>query len=285
MRWFYRTAAVLAVVATVGIDTAEATWPEDITPSEMVNHGRRRISAPVTDDWEQLILELGTMVANKPVAPADTLGAFGFDVSLASTFAFTSTTGTDADPSPWERGAPDEQPTAFGMVPTITIRKGFAGSLEFGTTAGWVGMTRQGVFSGFGRLGILEGWHPAPDITLQLGYSGYLGNVELDMGVLDFSARIGKVIPFGAFPGFNTAQFSPYLDYSLLRITAYPRVDQDIIDEAGLLTYGKDGERPLVSHRGALGMQITTGSVHFRLVGMLASGAGASVNVGMGFTY
>lgn len=269
---------------------AMARWPEDVTLSAMLDHNGQRITAPVSDDYRQLITELGTAISNKPISPAGTLGAFGFDFSLQNAFVFTSARGTPTDPSPWERAAPDEDPSPWMFVPTFTARKGFAASFEFGTTAGWVGMHRQGVFGAFGRLGVIEGYKPYPDLTVQMGYSGYIGNVELDMGVLDFSVRLGQNYAFGAFPEINTAQFEPYLDYSLLRITAAPRLDPAVAQAIGATRYysfgqADDAEPAIGVHRFAAGFQVTNGTVHFRAAGMYAVGSVPSVTVGMGFTY
>jgi hypothetical protein len=279
----------LALTLLLAPAAAQAAWPEDVTISLMRDHGGQRISGPVTDDYEQLIRELGSAVGNKPIAPANTLGAFGFDVSLASSFVFVSANGTADDPSPWERATPDESPTGFGFVPGLSIRKGFAGSFDFGTTASWYGLTRQGVFGGFARLGLFEGVDPAPDVTVQVGYAGYLGNVELDMGVLDFGVRIGQVFPFGAFPDINTAQFSPFVDWSLLRISAVPRIDPAAEEAIGAVRYGfsndEDAENALLVNRFSLGFQVTNGTAHFRVAGSLAPQGASSVNAGVGFTY
>lgn len=270
--------------------SAYATWPEDVTLTDMLDHDGQRISGPVTDDYRKLITELGTAIANKPIAPAGTLGAFGFDFSMQSAFVFNHAHGTADAPSPWERAAPDENPSPWMFVPTFTARKGIAASLEVGTTAGWVGMTRQGVFGGFARLGLLEGYKPAPDITVQVGYSGYIGNVQLDAGALDFGARIGSCFAFGAFPGIHTAQFEPYADYTLIRVSAAPRVDDTTADILGVVRYyglgrADDSEPAIAVHRLSTGFQVTNGTVHFRAAGSWAIGSAPSLSVGMGFTY
>ncbi len=283
-RLFIATAALLATAP------AEASWPEDVTISAMTDHNGQRLSAPIPDQYKQLITELGTAIANKPISPAGTLGAFGFDFSLQNAFAFTSAHGTPGDPSPWERAAPDENPSPWMFVPTLTARKGFAASLEFAMSAGWVGMHRQGVFSAFARMGVIEGYKPYPDVTIQAGYAGYIGNVELDLGVLDFSVRIGQNYAFGAFPEINTAQFEPYFDYSLLRITSAHRVTDEVEQLVGATRYygfgqDEDAEPAIGVHRFSAGFQVTNGTVHFRGAGMFTVGSIPGVTFGMGFTY
>ncbi len=286
-----RHALPLATMAiALAPQAALAGWPEDVTLTDMLDHNGQRISAPVPEDYRQLVTELGTAVANKPISPAGTLGAFGFDFSLQNAFVFYDGNGEVGDPTPWERAAPDEDPSPWMFVPTISIRKGFAASFEFGTTAGWMGMSRQGVFGGYGRLGLVEGTKPYPDLTIQMGYSAYIGNVELDLGVLDFGVRIGTKLPFGAFPEINTAQFEPYFDYTLMRITAAPRLsdeDKAAIGATRYYSFGQadDAEPALGVHRFSLGFQVTNGTVHFRGAAWYAVGSAPGVTAGMGFTY
>ena len=282
----------LPLLAALLPTAAWASWPEDVTLSGMTEHGGVRVAdqAGLQAAYEQLVLEMGTAIANKPLAPAETLGAFGFDFSAGNTFVFVDTRATTGDPpTPWERAHTDESPQNLMFVPSMTARKGLPFSLEAGATASWVGMSRQGAFGGFARLGIVEGYKPWPDLTLQLGYSGYVGNDELELGVLDMGVTLGSTYAFGSFPGIRQAQFAPYLNFSMLQVSAAPILD----DDTGEAIFGQEGWTQIGGERTrydpfpqlAAGWQVTNSTVLFRMLGTWSPATVPTFHMGMGFTF
>ncbi len=261
--------------------------PEDLTLSGMQEHGGQKVVTSLDEDWRSLVKELGIVVANKPTNPGETLGAYGFELSATNTFAFISAESEDG-PTPWQRATPDEDPGAYLAIPQLTARKGLPLSLEVGATAGWIGLTRQGVFGGFGRLGIVEGYKPWPDLSVQLGYSGYVANDEIELGVLDLGVTLGSQFAFGSFPGINNAQFHPYVTFQSLRVSAAP-VDDEVAAALGLTPIGRAGnaeaDPAMVIPQLAAGFVVVNGTVHFKLVGTWSPGSIATVTIGMGFTY
>ncbi|MFZ5480983.1 MAG: hypothetical protein ACOZNI_29750 [Myxococcota bacterium] len=211
---------------------AFAVWPEDVSLVAMDDYAGVSTLPPGAGDdyvvvgYETLVKELGVAIANKPMAPAETLGVYGFHVGLANTFAFIRTGSTDGtNPTGWDLADPDEDPQTYLFIPQFQVRKGLPLSLELGANFGWIGMTRTGVFGGYGRWAPVEGYKRIPDLALQIGYAGYLGNDELEVGVLDMSATLGYSLPFGVTEGINQAVFSPYLGIGVNRIHAAPRAD------------------------------------------------------------
>jgi hypothetical protein len=263
----------------------------------MTVHNGKRVDAGdgVGKDYETLVAELGTAIANKPMHPAKTLGAAGFDMSASNTFVFyKANTDGQGQPTAWERAHIDEDPGAYMFIPEVQARKGLPFSLEGGVNLGWIGNSRTGLFGGYGRVGIIEGYKPAPDVTLQFGYSGYVGNDELDLGVLDIGVSVGSTFPFGTYPGINQAQFSPFLNFTTMRISATPLVDQETIDTIGAKSFGRKdvnakdaGNRksPIVLPRIGGGMNITNGAVTFRLVTTWTPQTVPTLGVGMGFSF
>jgi hypothetical protein len=209
---------------------AWAAWPETVSILAMDDYSG--IATEVDDDdyvatgYGQVVKELGVTLANKPMAPADTLGINGFAVQFGSTIGFIRTGSVDGtNPSGWDLADPDEDPQQVLYVPTVMLRKGLPASLEAGANFGWVGGTRTAVAGGYGRWSLVEGYRPIPDVTLQLGYAGYIGNDELELGVMDFSATVGYRLPFGSTALINTGAFSPYFGIGFNRMHAAPRVD------------------------------------------------------------
>jgi hypothetical protein len=99
---------------------------------------------------------------------------------------------------------------------------------------GWIGGSHQAALGGYGRWALIEGYRKAPDVTIQVGYTGYVGNEELWLGVIDASATIGYTFPFGRTVGINTSRFSPYIGVGTVRISADPKIDEDQEAELGI---------------------------------------------------
>ena len=262
----------------------------DITLSGMTEHGGQPVSEDLSDDYLQLVRELGTVVANRSAYPAATLGSAGFSLAFQNAWTFTDLGAEAGVPTPWERATGDERVAPFLAQPGFTARKGFPFSLEAGVSASWIGGTRQGTFGGFGRLGIVEGSKPWPDLSVHLGYSGFVGNDELELAVLDAGATLGAELPFGSVEGFNNATFSPWFDYSLLRIQAFPVLSDEVADAVGAVPVSgrksDDGFRPqMLVHRLTGGVQITNGTVTLRIFGHWSPKATAGFSLAMGFDY
>ena len=265
---------------------AEAKWPDDVFLSGMTEHGGdAQVNVTLlSEDYNTVVRELGTAIANQAFAPARTLGMKGFAFEMTSGFAFNSTRQRiEGEPSPWARVHRDEEPSPFMVMPGLAFRKGLPLSLETGFNINWIGMSRTGVFGGYGRLAILEGLKPAPDITLQWGYSGYVGNNELDVGVVDVSFTMGTTLPFGPIPDFNQSWFSPYVSYTTLRIKAQPTLDADTATAIGAVAYTR--KDAIVLPRISGGFDLTTGTFTLGAQGSWAPGSIAAARVKLGWTY
>ncbi|MCB9674210.1 MAG: hypothetical protein H6737_03785 [Alphaproteobacteria bacterium] len=270
--------------------TAQAAWPEDPSLSNMVEHDGVKVvdSALLSASYEELVAELGTAVANKQILPASTTGTYGFEFAIHNTFVFTDAKERDSEISPWDRAVPSEDAEPYLFIPTFSARKGLPLSTEIGGSIGWIGLTRTGLASVYGRVAVVEGYKPIPDLTLQIGYSGYIGNDELELGVMDMGVTLGSQFAVGSSPGMNTGRFEPFANFSLLRVSAAPTVDTRVIETVGAATYrrGKpDALPPIAIPQVAAGFQITNGNVHFRLAGSWAWSTLPTATAGMGFTF
>jgi hypothetical protein len=151
--------------------TARAAWPEDVNLEGMLDQDGELVldRELLGQSFRQLVMELGTMVANKPTTPADTLGTYGFDVYLSNQFVLTEARDRKGEPSPWARAHVDEQPAPYQMVPTFSVRKGLPMSTEVGGSIGWIGGSSTGIVGGWARVAIFEGYKPLPDLSLKAG--------------------------------------------------------------------------------------------------------------------
>jgi hypothetical protein len=206
---------------------AWADFPDDVALTHLDEYRGESVSNGEIqrEAYETVVRQLAAGIANQPVAPADTLGLHGFDVSLVSTWAFISARGDDAlHPDPWERVHQDEEPTRVMWRPGIQLRKGLPVSLEVGANWSWIAISRQTAIGGFGRWSVFEGWKDAPDFGFQIGYSGYIGNEELELGVLDGNMSIGYTFPFGYIKGVNQASVAPFGGIGFIKANAVPRL-------------------------------------------------------------
>lgn len=216
----------MLLVATAAL----AAFPEAVSLRAMEDY-QGTATEPVASDYvadgyHTLVKELGLVVANKPLAPAETLGINGFSVTAGTSIAFIRTGTLDGEnPTGWDLADPDEDPPLFLYVPTLAVRKGLPLSFEVGVNAGWIGPTEDATFGAYGRWAPIEGWRQAPDLVFQVGYAGYVGNDELELGVMDASVTLGYTFPFGVTEGIHQASFAPFVGVGQVRVHGAPRLD------------------------------------------------------------
>lgn len=271
---------------------AQAFFPDDVSLTSMSEwNGNPVTDVTVTSEaYREIVRELGSAVANKPGGPVETLGVNGFGVGLDSTFSFISSDGEGNDPSSWERAHQDGTPSRMMWVPRLVVQKGLPISMEIGASAGYVGFSRQTLMAGWGRWGLLEGYRKAPDLSLQVGYAGYIGNEELELGVMDLSFNIGYGLPFGTIAGIKETRFQPFLGVGRLYVHAAPRIDLEEQEALGVAAVSAfkgseyfDEEFRLLQVQG--GFQLTKGAFQFHSAMAYTVGTLASVNLGLGFVY
>jgi len=283
--------STLIAAALLSTGDARAFFPDDISLSSMASFNENPVDAEdVNLAYREIVREMGAAAANKPGAPVETLGINGFGVGLDSSISFVSADIDGTDPSSWQRAHEDNDPSGIMWIPRIVVQKGLPISLEVGGSVGYVGFSRQTLLSGWGRWGLLEGYRKAPDINIQAGYSGLVGNEELELGVMDFSFNIGYSLPFGTIAGINETKFSPYGGIGRLYIHAAPRMSEEDQEDLGVAPISgfKDADsydeefRPLQVHGG---FQITKGAFQFHSAMAYSIGTLSSVNLGLGFVY
>ncbi|MFT5583286.1 MAG: hypothetical protein ACI9VR_000864 [Cognaticolwellia sp.] len=275
---------------------ALAAWPDDINLSQLANKGETPVLDPAenVDVYDTVLRELGAAIANKPMYGADSLGPDGFEVGVMTTIAFHSA-GTDeiGEYAPWERVDADGEPSDVLLVPWIMVRKGILPSLDLGANMGWVGLSRQTALGGYARFTPLEGYHNAPDLAFQVGYSGYVGNNELELGVMDWSGTLSYSLPFGALQGINNAHFTPFAGVGQIIMHGQPRLSDEQSADLGLRAVSgfensdaydsNDPQwRQLQVHAGF--MMVNRG-FHFRAGTVWTPAIMPTINLGIGFTY
>jgi hypothetical protein len=229
-------AGPLLVLLALSPGMAAAASPDDVTLSRLESWGNVPADpALALEAYHTVVNELGIAIANKPVGTAGTLGINGFDVGFSSTIAFVSSHDESlTKPSPWSRVDPTGEPAPVLWIPWVHARKGLPLSLEVGANLGYLAFTHQTALGGFARWGLVEGYAPVPDISIQIGYAGYVGNDEMELGVMDLSGTVGYTLPFGSVVGINHSRFSPYLGVGRNRVHAAPRLSEEQQADIGI---------------------------------------------------
>ena len=268
-----------------------ATPPDTITLSEMVEHE----GLPVLDagllgaSYRELVTELGGAIASPSTTPTHTLGLDGWEAGIYEELVFTEAKLRE-EISPWERSHPKESPPRLLSIPSLQVRKGLPLSTEVGFRVGWLQSTSTGVAGGSGRIALFEGYKPLPDIALQLGYSGFIGHEELELGVTDLTVQIGTRVPTSRFLGITSGEISPWASFSSLRVQAAPRISDEVRSQIGAVDFRSSGdaattEKPLVFPQGALGIRFASQGVHFTMGARWSPAALPAASVGLGLVF
>lgn len=281
----------LTLAVTLLIPEAHAA-PGDISVSGMLDQqGVREVdTAVLSGAYETVVRQLGAAIAN-PTLPARTLGITGMEFSANSTLSFISSRSAEGqDPAPWERANPEEAPASFLVQPGFSVRKGLPMSLEVGANGNWIAQSRSGSFGGYARLAVVEGYKPFPDLSVQVGYAGYVGNPELEVGALDLSVSLGTEVPVGPLRRVKSGQFSPWISYSMLAISAAPTVSDDTKEALGVSVNQGNADtttsrKGFVDHRVMGGLQFVNGGFLLRFAGSWTVGSTPTASAAVGFVY
>jgi hypothetical protein len=106
--------------------------------------------------------------------------------------------------------------------------------LEFGVKGGLIASDTGSIFGTYIKCSPFEGYLKAPNIAVQMGYSGYVGNPDLALGTMDMSVSIGKALPFGPIVGINESIIHPYAAVGWYWVRADPRLTESETERFGI---------------------------------------------------
>lgn len=212
---------LLPAVATVaGLALAPALahagkYDLDLTPlGTLEAQGGNAVIVQDNAGFRSLSSELGTLMAPKPVDPADSLGLSGFAVS-----ADVSINTLSYKQDYWKatsRGAD-------GAAPSIQImgRKGLWPGIEVGGGATHLIDSRMWALAGYGKVSIHEGFHhlPIPSISLRASVSRLLGAKDFNMTTVAPAITVSHLFGLG-----KTFSLTPYVGYEALIILSRSQV-------------------------------------------------------------
>lgn len=219
-----------------------------------------------------VVRELTMAATPAPHHAVAALGLYELEAGAETRLAFIHTDAPAGDlTSAWDDLVEDGDPTPVYFSPGLVVRKGLPFGFEVGGRASWMMLTRQFVVGGYGRAVPFGGWTKVPDVSIQMGYTGYVGNDELKLGVFDLDVTLGYSFDLAGTATKRTTTFSPYGGYSFLLADASPgQVDVDLVDPvSGDAERAGPGVNPLDYrfHRVLLGIEIGGGGAAFRIGG------------------
>ena len=261
---------LLVFAAALLAPAAGSAAPNDVTVSRL----NELEPAARQGRLDFVVRELAMSLSGPPVHAVASLGLYEFEVATSHRLAFQHTEGDGPGTTAWQDLAESGEPGAIGYMPTLTFRKGLPWSFEVGGEAGWLAGTRQFMVGGYGRWAFVGGWDKVPDAAIQLGYDGYVGNDQLELGVFELDVSVGYTFKASSKRERPGTKFSPFVGYSYLMTHAKPIAD---VDEVSAVTAWAENPAPGIDprdfrfHRFFGGLEILSGQVAFRISGDVTS--------------
>ncbi len=216
--------------------------------------------------FKDLSREYGAALSHHVLAPAETLGANGFQ--LGFNYALTT---INSGETYWKNGIKDGDPPSMLMTTEVDLRKGLPFSFELGARAGWLIESEMFYLGGSLKWALNEAVRAFPvDFAVRASITRAFGAGELDLTLLGFDALISHRFSVG-----GTWHFTPFAGYSPSIVYA----GSGVIDSTpGTLAVGDDASRnfvfddeTIVLHRAVVGFRIVFGIFNFTPEAMLSS--------------
>ncbi len=177
-------------------------------------------STIVQDEFNEFSIELGTALLFNPMAPAETLGITGFDISVEAVI-------TDISADDWAEFFGGEEVDNYVGVPRIHVQKGLPFGVDIGAMYVSVPDSNIQLWGVEVKYALLEGSTITPAISIRGSYSSLDGVDELNLDTLSFDLLISK--------GFLI--LTPYAGISMTSINASEESDDVILDDVEETSY------------------------------------------------
>ncbi len=167
-------------------------------------------TALVQSEFNEFVKDFGTALWFNPMAPAETLGVMGFDVSIESSF-----TDVGSEKSYWKKVFSNGDTYSYIPVPRLHVQKGLPFNIDIGAMYVAVPDTNIKIWGIEAKYALLEGTVVTPAISVRASYSRLQGVDELAMDTKSLDLLISK--------GF--LMFTPYAGVSLVKISGSENSD------------------------------------------------------------
>jgi hypothetical protein len=157
----------------------------------------------VQGEFNEFVKDFGVALWFNPMAPAETLGVIGFDISIESSF-----TDVGSDKPYWKNVLSNSDSYSYIPVPRLHVQKGLPFNIDIGAMYVAVPDSNIKIWGLEAKYAILEGSVVTPAVSVRASYSKLQGVDELAMDTKSLDLLISK--------GF--LMFTPYAGVSMIKI-------------------------------------------------------------------
>jgi len=174
------------------------------------------------DEFEEFTKEFGSALLFNPMAPAESLGVLGFDISLE-----TVVTDISDEQEFWINLVSDNDPYAYLPIPRLHVQKGLPFNIDVGAMYVSVPSTNITLWGLEAKYAILEGTTLTPSLSVRASYTSLSGvdDVSVDTQALDVLVSKGFLM------------FTPYAGASIFRINSSEHTDIVELDDVNVTGY------------------------------------------------
>ncbi len=216
--------------------------PMDVTLSRFVTEPCGDLGLPNCEDvvdtegFRNISRDLGFAMAPVLLVSVEAPGYSGFYTGLEG-----QVTIIDKDADYWIKGTEEQKPAGALFLSAIHARKGLPGSLELGSTLGYMAQTEQVVLGVDIRFSPFQGWRKGvggafPDISIRGSVTNLMGEDELNLTVVGVDASLSYAITI-----MQQATLTPYFAYQFLWIIA----DAEVVDATPGRNFTQECGNPL----------------------------------------
>ncbi|MFK5968811.1 MAG: hypothetical protein QM487_01635 [Candidatus Marithrix sp.] len=172
--------------------------------------------------FEEFIKEFGSSLLFNPMAPAESLGMLGFDISLE-----TVITDISDDKEFWINLVSDNNPSTYLPIPRLHVQKGLPFNIDVGAMYISVPSTNITLWGLEAKYAILEGSTLTPAVSVRTSYTSLSGvdDISIDTQTLDILVSKGFLM------------FTPYAGASIFRINGSEHTDIVELDDVNTTGY------------------------------------------------
>jgi hypothetical protein len=172
--------------------------------------------------FESLMTELGLVTAPIFLAPAETLGLNGFDLSIEGTIAPISDTENF-----WVMAA-EGDPASILFIPHVHVRKGLPFSTEIGTQISYIPESELFIVGAEFKWALNEGFYYIPDLAVRFSINHMVGSKDFELTAGGWDISLSKAFGVGGM-----LSLTPYAGYSMVFVHASSHV---VLEDSAAMT-------------------------------------------------
>lgn len=238
--------------------------------------------------FENMVGDMGLLMAPRIAAPAETLGEAGFAVNVITSLNFIPT-----EEEHWQVGLEDQDPGTM-FTTFLQVRKGLPFSFELAGNFGYLYNSEMFALGADLKWALNEGFYYFPDLAVRGSVNTVMGSPDLNLINAGGDMSMSK-----AFGISGVMTLTPYLGYQMLftigssrLLNAYPQdprppqFDLDNPSGMGSSTFSPEfvfEQHNTQANRFFVGARLNVWILNFVLEGVFADVSQASLAVGVDF--